>query len=199
MIGQLRGKLIEKKPPHLMLEVGGVGYKVQAPLTTFFTLPELGEETILRTHCLVREDAHILYGFATQTECDMFQEIIKINGVGPKIALAILSGLSAFEFSEVVIAKDIHKLQCLPGIGAKIAQRILVEMQDKIAKLNLGCTTVKITKAYQAVDAIQEAIFALVALGFKQSEATKAVAKVQDTEQGCEYIVKAALQGLAKV
>ncbi|MBS0289921.1 MAG: Holliday junction branch migration protein RuvA [Proteobacteria bacterium] len=198
MIGQLRGILIEKKPPYLLLEVNGVGYWLQSPLTTFFSLPEVGQEIILRTHCIVREDAHVLYGFATQEVCSLFQEIIKINGVGPKIALSILSGLTVQEFSDVVLEQNISKLQCLPGIGAKIAQRILVEMQDKLLKWNTSKTSTKIFISPKA-DPKQDAIFALVSLGFKQAEAAKAVSKVQDTTQGCEYIVKAALQGLAKV
>ncbi|MBS0287760.1 MAG: Holliday junction branch migration protein RuvA [Proteobacteria bacterium] len=202
MIGQLRGKLIEKQPPFLMIEVGGVGYLLQAPLSTFFNLPDLGQEVVLRTHFIVREDAHVLYGFITQQECRLFQEIIKVNGVGPKVALAILSGLSPQEFANCVMAQEVTRLQKLPGIGAKIAQRILVEMQDKLSKLDFGLTAAHsmmvLNKAVSS-DPLQEAIAALVSLGYKHTEAAKAVAKVQDQTQSCEHIIKEALQGLAKV
>ena len=202
MIGQLRGKLLEKQPPQLMIEVGGVGYCLQAPISTFFSLPEIGQEITIRTHFIVREDAHVLYGFISQQECRLFQEIIKINGVGPKVGLAILSGLSPYDFAQVVMNQEIGRLQKLPGIGAKTAQRILVEMQDKLAKLDLGLssahTTMLLTKTTNN-DPVQEAIAALVSLGYKPAEATKAVTKVQDKTQSCEHIIKEALQGLARV
>ncbi len=202
MIGQLRGKLIEKFPPHLMIDVQGVGYCLQAPLSTFFTLPEIGSELILRTHFIVREDAHILYGFATNEECRLFQEIIKVNGVGPKVALAILSGLTPQDFIDVVMSQEIGRLQRLPGIGAKTAQRILVEMQDRLPKLNLSWSMgsgSNLLQQRQGDSPKEEAISALISLGYKQAEATKAVSKVQDTTQSCEHIIKEALQGLAKV
>ncbi len=202
MIGQLRGRLLEKQPPHLMIDVGGVGYCLQAPLSTFFSLPEIGQEITIRTHFIVREDAHILYGFISAQECRLFQEIIKINGVGPKVALAILSGLSPQDFATIVMNQEVARLQKLPGIGAKTAQRILVEMQDKLSKLDLGLSTAHtamlLTKK-QNDDPIQEAIAALVSLGYKPNEASKAVGKVQDQTQSCEHIIKEALQGLAKV
>lgn len=203
MIGQLRGILIEKQPPHLMIEVNGVGYCLQAPLSTFFSLPALGEPLVLRTHFIVREDAQLLFGFASCEECRLFQEIIKISGVGPKVALAILSGLSPADFVEVIQSQDIARLQRLPGIGAKTAQRILVEMQDRLPKLNLPFSakgpgnTVLMGK--QAEDPLEEAIAALVSLGYKPIEASKAVSKVKNTSQSCEHIIKEALQGLAKV
>ncbi len=202
MIGQLRGKLIEKQPPFLMIDVGGIGYLLQAPLSTFFSLPEIGQELTLRTHFIVREDAHVLYGFVTQQECRLFQEIIKINGVGPKVGLAILSGLSPNEFAQVVMNQEVARLQKLPGIGAKTAQRILVEMQDKLAKLDLGLSsahTAMVLSRKDNSDPVSEAIGALVSLGYKPAEATKAVARVQDQTQSCEHIIKEALQGLAKV
>lgn len=202
MIGQLRGRLIEKHPPHLMIEVNGVGYCLQAPLSTFFILPGLNEEVVLRTHLIVREDAHILYGFNSKEECRLFQEIIKINGVGPKVALAILSGLSPQEFADVIITQEVSRLQCLPGIGAKTAQRIIVEMQDRLSKLNITASSnfssTILSGAALANDPVQEAIAALVSLGYKQSEAVKAVSKVQHSAH-CEQIIKDALQGLAKV
>lgn len=201
MIGQLSGKLIEKQPPFLMVDVQGVGYAVQAPLSTFFVLGELGSSVVLRIHHVVREDAQLLYGFATTEECRLFQEIIKINGVGPKVALAILSGLSVQEFVSVVMMQEVARLQSLPGIGAKTAQRILVEMQDRLSKLNFGTKSVMgvIAPQKQEECAKQEAIAALISLGYKPQEATKAVSKVKATDLGCEHIIKEALQGLAKV
>lgn len=204
MIGQLRGKLIEKMPPHLMLEVGGIGYCLQAPLSTFFNLPALGAEVTLRVHMVVREDAQLLYGFLTPEECRLFQEIIKINGVGPKVGLAILSGLSPAEFVDVVSQEQTERLQKLPGIGAKTAQRILVEMQGRLSKLTLPFTasallphpTIAKSEADQAKS---EAIEALISLGYKPQEATKAVSRVPKGEHRCEIIIKEALQGLAKV
>lgn len=204
MIGQLRGKIIEKTPPHLLIDVGGVGYCLQAPLSTFFNLPEIGLETTLRVHMVVREDAQLLYGFATPEECRLFQEIIKINGVGPKVGLAILSGLSPLEFVDIISREEIGRLQKLPGIGAKTAQRILVEMQGRLSKLALpfakGLTFSSSDIAKVATDkAKHEAIEALISLGYKPQEAAKAVSKVQNVENRCEDIIKEALQGLAKV
>jgi len=194
MIGQLRGKLIEKQPPMLMLDVGGVGYLVQAPLSTFFTLPELGQEITLRTHMVIREDAQLLFGFATLSECRLFQEVIKINGVGPKIALAILSGLSPQEFMDVIVSQNVNLLQRIPGIGGKTAQRIMVEMQTTMPKFQ------PMTKGEIRLerDPKSEAIAALVSLGYKPLEATQAVTKVKNIAT-CEHIIKEALQGLAKV
>lgn len=195
MIGQLRGKLIEKQPPFLMLDVNGIGYYLQAPFSTFFGLPDIGQEVTLRTHFIVREDAHLLFGFATLEECRLFQEIIKISGVGPKIALAILSGLSVQEFMEVIASQSVARLKGVPGVGAKTAQRIIVEMQDRLPKLSLPTSS----RFQFENDPLQEAISALISLGYKAPEANKAVSKVKDQTLGCEHIIKEALQGLAKV
>lgn len=191
MIGQLRGILIEKQPPTLMMDVNGVGYVLQAPMSTFFALPELGKEITLRTHFVVREEAQLLYGFATRDEWSLFQEIIKINGVGPKIALALLSGMSPPEFAQVLQMQSVDRLQRIPGVGAKTAQRILVEMQGR---KNLEFKQVAIGMRQEK----QEAIMALMALGYKSSEATQAVSKIENTDLNCEHIIKEALQGLAK-
>jgi holliday junction DNA helicase RuvA len=161
----------------------------------------LGAEVTLRTHLIVREDAHILFAFSTQQECQLFQEIIKINGVGPKLALTILSGLSPHEFAEIITLQDVARLQRLPGIGSKTAQRMLVEMQDKLAKLNL--TQMK-PGGYQdnparATDTGQEAIAALVSLGYKPAEATKAIQKISQKDVSVELMIKEALQGLSKI
>jgi Holliday junction DNA helicase RuvA len=200
MIGQLRGILIEKTPPTLMLDVGGVGYSCQAPLSTFFNLPELGKEVTLRTHLIVREDAHLLYAFSNQNECKLFQEIIKVSGVGPKIALAILSGMSPEQFTQAVTMQDVSRLRGLPGIGGKIAERIIVDMKDKLTKLKLASFShIELTNSSFFDDSAQEqAISALVALGYKPQEAVKAVSKI-DASQSCEQIIREALQGLSKI
>lgn len=191
MIGQIRGILIEKQPPTLIIDVQGVGYLLQAPLSTIFALPELGKEVTLRTHFIVREDAQLLYGFATLDEWRLFQALIKVNGVGPKMALALLSGMSPVEFAEVLQTQAVGRLQRVPGIGAKTAQRILVEMRD--AKMDDFKHV-----AMQTQSAKQDAIMALMSLGYHAQEAQKAVGRVEDGEQNCEQIIKEALQGLAK-
>lgn len=202
MIGQLRGILIEKTPPALMLDVHGVGYNVLAPLSTFFTLPEIGQEVTLRTHMVVREDAQILYGFATHDERSLFEAIIKVNGVGPKIALTILSGLSPIEFCQLMQVGDVQLLQRLPGIGAKTAQRILVEMQDKWSQQ--GATKdPKGGKNSHSLpftnDKTQSATQALVSLGYKPQEAHKALSGLSSPELSLEDMIKTALKGLAKL
>jgi len=196
MIGQLRGKLLEKQPPSLLIDVQGIGYLLQAPMSTFFTLPPVGEEVILRTHFIVREDAHLLFGFTTQEECRLFQEIIKLNGVGPKVALALLSGLTPAAFLEVIRTQSVAHLQRIPGIGSKTAQRILVEMQDRLPKLDKVYPKEHfLDKAHHAK---QEAIEALMALGYKAQEATKAVNQTKTTDVTvCEEIIKDALQRLS--
>jgi len=193
MIVQLRGKLIEKQPPWLLIDVGGVGYQVQAPLSTFLGLPVLGQEVKLKTHFVVREDAQLLYGFLSKQECDLFQEVIKINGVGPKVALAILSALSPEAFAELIMAEDITRLKAVPGIGLKTAQRILVEMPGKLKNIETAAALPGI--GGRRTDAVS----ALVALGYKPQEAEKAVKNVKNIEQDCELIIKEALQGLASV
>lgn len=201
MIGQLRGKLIEKNPPLLLIDVHGVGYIVQTPLSTFFVLPEVGQEVVLRTHMVVREDAQLLYGFATHDECYLFQELIKTNGVGPKIALAILSGLSPQELIEIVATEEVSRLQRLPGIGAKTALRIIVEMKDRLNKILLASPqkTRMPSVLTKEQSPKEEAIAALIALGYKPQEATKALSKVTNDSLSCEAMLKEALQGLAKV
>lgn len=202
MIGQLRGSLIEKNPPYLLIDIQGVGYLLQAPLSTFFALPDVGHVVTVRVHQIIREDAHLLFGFATKEEWRMFQELIKINGVGPKAALAILSSMSVYSCVEAIEQQQAKLLQSVPGIGAKTAQRIIVEMQDKISKLALPVSLPNSRKAPTvpvAQQAKQEAILALQALGYKPKEAQNAVEKVKDLAQSCQHILKEALQGLAKI
>lgn len=194
MIGQLRGILTEKQAPTLLLDVNGVGYLVHAPLSTFYVLPETGEQVTLRIHMIVREDAQLLYGFATKEEWSLFQDIIKVNGIGPKMALAILSSLSPHDFMHAIQTQSIDSLKRIPGIGAKTAQRIIVDMQDKKSMMFN-----EVALHVNATSAVQDAITALMALGYKPQEATQAVNKVDHENKHCEQILKEALQGLTRL
>src|SRR5437879_4225495 len=133
MIGSVRGRISSKTPPQLMVDVGGVGYELEAPLSTFFHLPAIGQEVRLLTHLVVREDAHVLYAFATEDERRLFRSLIKVSGVGPKIALALLSGISVSAFAQCVLDEDIGTLTRVPGVGRKTAERLIVEMRDRLA------------------------------------------------------------------
>lgn len=200
MIGQLRGKLLEKQPPQLMIDVNGVGYICSAPLSTFFGLPEIGKEITLFTHMVVREDAHLLFAFSSKQESHLFQEIIKISGIGPKVALAILSGLNVEEFFNCVANQEVRRLQAIPGIGAKTAERLILDLKDKLVKLKLSSfNQISLTTKLPEDSEVEQAIQALIALGYKPAEATKAVSKVSDKTASCEKIIKEALQGLSKL
>ncbi|MGR9051956.1 MAG: Holliday junction branch migration protein RuvA [Gammaproteobacteria bacterium] len=200
MIGFLRGKLAAKMPPLLVLDVNGVGYEVEAPMTTFYELPALGAEVKLFTHLVVREDAHILFGFAAESERLLFRHLIKVNGVGPKLALTILSGQSADEFRRCIRDSDTQALVRLPGIGKKTAERLIIEMRDRLP--DLGSTTVSgdVTLDFQAAGSspVQEAVSALCALGYKPQDAAKMVRAVPAEGKSCEDLIRSALQGAAK-
>lgn len=146
MIGRLRGTLIEKQPPELLIEVGGVGYEIQMPMSCFYELPEIGQEAIIYTHFVVREDAQLLYGFNTVRERALFREVIKANGVGPKLGLGILSGMSATQFVACVEREDISTLVKLPGVGKKTAERLVVEMKDRLKGwVRVTCLRLRLT------------------------------------------------------
>lgn len=200
MIGFVRGKLVSKAPPVLMLDVQGVGYEIEAPMTTFYQLPELGETVTLSTHLLVREDAHILFGFSDDSERSLFRTLIKVNGVGAKLALTILSGLSAEAFHRCINDSDTQALVRLPGIGKKTAERLIIEMRDRLPKFDNEASspdnTVQINSA--ASNPKQEAISALVALGYRPQEASTMIAGVADQTDSCEQLIRLALQGVAK-
>lgn len=200
MIGFLHGKLIEKTPPLLVLDVNGVGYEIEAPMTTFYNLPTVGEKVKLHTHLVVREDAHILFGFITQSDRLMFRTLIKVNGVGPKLALTILSGQSAEEFYRCIHDHDTQALVRLPGVGKKTAERLIVEMQDRLPKLDDTGETLKSNAALNnhSNNPKQEAISALCALGYKPQDAQKMVQSVKAEDNSCEAIIRLALQGAAK-
>ncbi|QHB32781.1 Holliday junction branch migration protein RuvA [Yersinia canariae] len=201
MIGRLRGIILEKQPPLVLLEANGVGYEVQLPMTCFYELPELGQEAIIFTQFVVREDAQLLYGFNDKQERALFRELIKVNGVGPKLALAILSGMSAQQFVAAVEREDITTLVKLPGVGKKTAERLVVEMKDRFKGLNgdLFNNTGDIqlpASASQTSDADieAEAASALVALGYKPQEASRLVSKIAKPGADCETLIRDALR-----
>ncbi len=198
MIGFIRGKLVSKTPPQLVVDVQGVGYEVEAPMTTFYDLPLLGEELQLFTHLVVREDAHILFAFSTESDRMMFRTLIKVNGVGPKLALTILSGQSAEEFHRCIHDNDVQALVRLPGIGKKTAERLIIEMRDRLPDITLSSETGQGVSVNVAVNnPKQEAISALCALGYKTQDASKMVQNIPQEDKTCEDIIKLALQGAA--
>lgn len=198
MIGFIRGKLISKTPPQLVVDVQGVGYEVEAPMTTFYDLPSIGEELQLFTHLVVREDAHILFAFSAESDRMMFRSLIKVNGVGPKLALTILSGQSAEEFHRCIHDNDVQALVRLPGIGKKTAERLIIEMRDRLPEREGGSSVGDSTMSHHtAKNPKQEAIAALCALGYKSQDANKMVQNIPQQDKSCEQIIKLALQGIS--
>tara|TARA_B110000211_G_scaffold135427_1_gene155149 strand:- start:22 stop:621 length:600 start_codon:yes stop_codon:yes gene_type:complete len=178
MIGRLQGKVIEKQAPDLLIDVQGVGYEVLVSLNTFFGVPAVGEAVTLHTHFVVREDVQQLYGFGTQSERQLFRHLIKVNGVGPKMALAILSGMSANDFAICVHNNDIATLVKLPGVGKKTAERLLIEMRDKIGDVDATAGGSSAGAREAKPDISQEAESALIALGYKPTDAAKIISRV---------------------
>jgi len=196
MIGRLQGKVISKQAPDLLLDVQGVGYELLVPLNTFFDIPDIGETVTLHTHFVVREDAQQLYGFSRLEERALFRDLIKTNGVGPKMGLAILSGMSADEFARCVRRDEVAALVKIPGVGKKTAERLLIEMRDKIANLSGGSTEKAADQVIQ--DISLEAESALTALGYKPQDAAKMVSRVaDDTITNAEQLIRAALKAMA--
>jgi holliday junction DNA helicase RuvA len=193
MIGSIRGRIASKTPPQLMVEVAGVGYEVEAPMSTFFLLPSVGEEVFLLTHLVVREDAHILYGFGTHDERRLFRSLIKVSGVGPKIALALLSGINVEAFAMCVQNQDIAALTKVPGIGRKTAERLVVEMKDRLGPPS-GVAVGAIASPPGA-NPEAEAFGALVALGYKPVEATRLLKSAGPGTHSTEELIRRALQG----
>jgi len=197
MIGWLRGRLAAKTPPTLVLDVNGVGYECEAPMSTFFGLPETGAEITLRTHLVVREDAHILYAFATEDERRLFRGLLKVSGVGPKIALGILSGLSVADFLRVLEAEDAAALVRIPGVGRKTAERILIDMRDKTGDLSGTGSAFVPMSTTAAPSAHQEASVALVALGYRPQEVARLLKAAGDDAQTTEELIRRALRAAA--
>jgi Holliday junction DNA helicase RuvA len=193
VIGSLHGVLARKAPPQLEIEVGGVGYELEAPMSTFYTLPPIGERVRLLTHLVVREDAHILYGFASAEERALFRSLLKVSGVGPRIALAILSGVSVAAFARCVVEPDAAALTRIPGVGRKTAERLIVEMRDRVDAA--GGIAAGGGVAAPPAGAEGEAFSALVALGYKPAEATQMLKGAGGTT---EERIRRALQGAAR-
>ncbi|MFM2056435.1 MAG: Holliday junction branch migration protein RuvA [Pseudomonadota bacterium] len=192
MIGRLSGLLAEKSPPLVLVDVGGVGYEVDVPMSTFYNLPHLGERVTLLTHFVVREDAQLLFGFLTAEERSAFRQLIRITGVGPRMALAVLSGLSVAELAQAVAAQDARRLVKVPGIGKKTAERLLLELKDKLAPALDAPAGLLVTSDAQA-DIIQ----ALIALGYSERDA-EAAFKLLPAGLGVSEGIKAALKSLVR-
>ena len=200
MIGQLRGVLLDKRAPWLLLDVAGVGYEIESPMTVFYQLPEPGSELVLFTHFVVREDAQLLYGFSSRFERELFRALIKVNGVGPKMALAILSGMEAERLVRCIELQDSSMLVKIPGVGKKTAERLLIEMSDRLGKLD-GAPVLSPGQrpVSLSADAVSDAVAALESLGYRPKDAQAAVARVADAETlSSEMLIRQALKSLAR-
>lgn len=195
MIGLLRGRILDKQPPRLLVDVQGVGYEVDAPMTTFYDLPGLGEEVTLFTHLAVREDAHTLYGFAKAGDRDLFRSLLKVNGVGARLALTILSGMDTASFVLCVQEGNTDALVRLPGIGKKTAERLIIELRDRLelAPQTAAAVPGGVTAAMPA-NPVEDAVSALVGLGYKPQEASRMVRSVDSEQLSSEEIIRSALQ-----
>ncbi|MBL1378195.1 Holliday junction branch migration protein RuvA [Zobellella iuensis] len=200
MIGRLKGIISEKQAPEILLDVNGVGYEVTLPMSCFYELPKVGEAVTLLTHFVVREDAQLLFGFNTKTERALFRELIKTNGVGPKLALAILSGMTADQFIYNVEQGEIGALVKLPGVGKKTAERLIVEMRDRLKGFGgydlFNPAPESATSAVLADSARDEAVAALLALGYKAAQAEQAMKKIAKPEMNAEQLIREALRSM---
>ncbi|MGE8149332.1 Holliday junction branch migration protein RuvA [Pseudomonas frederiksbergensis] len=204
MIGRLRGTLAEKQPPHLILDVNGLGYELEVPMTTLYRLPSVGEPLTLHTHLVVREDAQLLYGFYSKRERDFFRELIRLNGVGPKLALALMSSLEVDELVRCVQSQDTSALTKVPGVGKKTAERLLVELKDRFKAWETVPAMFALVPNQPggpeapapAVTAESDAISALVSLGYKPQEASKAITSIKEKGLSSEDLIRRALKGM---
>jgi Holliday junction DNA helicase RuvA len=192
MIGFLRGTLVSKRPPALTVDVGGVGYELEAPMSTFYRLPETGERLMLVTHLIVREDAHALYGFVTEAERALFRSLLKVSNVGARIALGVLSGMSVEGFYRCVRAKDVVSLTKIPGVGRKTAERLLLEMSDRLP------TDAAAGQGERRAGVEGEAQDALLALGYKPAEVTKMLQNLDVANSSTEELIREALRRVHK-
>ncbi len=193
MIGLLRGRILHKQPPMLLLDVQGIGYEIDAPMTTFYNLPAVGDEVTLYTHLVVREDAHILYGFLQLSDRDLFRSLLRVNGVGARLALGILSGMDAGQFVACVQHADTDALVRLPGIGKKTAERLVIELRDRMAP-DSGLEVTPAGRAQAVASPVEDAVSALVGLGYKPQEASRMVRAIDVQGLGSEDIIRQALQ-----
>jgi len=193
MIGRLRGILISKQPPWLLVEVGGVGYELEAPMSTIYDLPATGKEVTLLTHYAVKEDSVALYGFLHEAERASFRNLLKVSGIGAKTALAVLSGVSTQDFARLVQAGDVVALTKIPGIGKKTAERIVVELRDRVEGLGVGAASLAASSG-APLDPAAEATVALQQLGYKPAEVSRLVQKVAEPGDNAETIIRKALR-----
>ncbi|QBQ53989.1 Holliday junction branch migration protein RuvA [Nitrosococcus wardiae] len=198
MIGRLRGVLLEKRAPFLLLDVQGVGYELEAPMSTFYVLPEMGAEVILYTHLVVRDDAHLLYAFASEKERGLFRNLIRVNGVGAKLGLAILSGIEVESFSRCVHEGDTASLTRLPGVGKKTAERLIVEMRDRLFEGPREGLVGGYSQVGSGQAPVSDAVSALTALGYKPQEASRIVRQLNTEGLATEEIIRQALQRMLK-
>ena len=195
MIGQIKGQIISKNPPEVLLEVGGIGYELLCPMSTFYQLDNSSEDTLLYTHLSIKEDSHTLFGFISKDEKNMFRELIRVNGVGPKVALAILSHLSVSSLVDCIMSEDADLLAKTPGIGKKTALKLIVELQDRLDKVelvNASTSTMGHKTSYNPN--AKQALAALQSLGFKTKEANKMVSAIDDKDLTTEQMIRLALQ-----
>jgi Holliday junction DNA helicase RuvA len=201
MIGQIRGIILEKQPPQLLVEVNGIGYEIDAPMGTFYQLPDIGQEVRLFTHFVVREDAQMLYGFYTRDERLLFRALLKVNGVGPRLALTVLSSAAPDEFVRCVLNNDTASLVRLPGIGKKTAERLVIEMRDKLSDWYQATPVTgqlsPSTDQHGRHQILQDAISALIALGYKQQEANRLITKIDDGKVSSEELIRRSLREMA--
>jgi Holliday junction DNA helicase RuvA len=202
MIGRLQGILIEKLAPALLVDVQGVGYEIEAPLSTFYKLPAVGQPVLLWTHLVVREDAHLLFGFAGREERTLFRTLLRINGVGPKLALGLLSGIEPDAFIRCIEHGDVSTLTKIPGVGKKTAERLVIELRDRLKELSPvavirgeGANRISLPSEPTAAE---EAESALVALGYKPADAQKAIAAVKNEHETAQELIRAALRRMVK-
>ena len=195
MIGHLKGQIISKNPPEILLEVSGVGYELLCPMSTFYELGNLNDEILLFTHLSIKEDAHTLFGFISKDEKNIFRELIRVNGVGPKVALAILSHLAVPSLIECIANEDSDLLAKTPGIGKKTALKLIVELQDRLSKVELTSSSISNNAIQKSSNPnTQQAIEALQSLGFKTKEANNMVSKIEDKDLSTEQLIRQALQ-----
>ena len=195
MIGHLKGQIISKNPPEILLEVSGIGYELLCPMSTFYELGNLNDEILLFTHLSIKEDAHTLFGFISKDEKNIFRELIRVNGVGPKVALAILSHLAVPSLIECIANEDSDLLAKTPGIGKKTALKLIVELQDRLSKVELTSSSISNNAIHKSSNPnTQQAIEALQSLGFKTKEANNMVSKIEDKDLSTEQLIRQALQ-----
>ena len=198
MIARLAGTLIYKQPPLMVIDVTGIGYEVEAPLSVFYDLPEIGQPIVILTHLSIKDDSHTLYGFSSEAERTLFRQLLKISGIGAKLALTILSGASGEELARYVAEGDSAALVRLPGIGKKTAERIIIELRDKLDVVPVTSTAVTAGGEALPANASSEAITALNALGYKPQESSSLVRRVAKPDMSVEEIIRLALQSMVK-